>query len=203
MIISKAVPITVENYSDRLSYLYFSSKDERFLVFVIDLLDGTVLTVLPIEYWNNLRSKTRGERRIENLRGVSRENLLTSVKLVDPNHEILKCPPLRPTETLYLILIGSDVDGTKKLRSEPTTIEVFVEDSEYSKQLVISLFGEFIKSHEFLPTYAQLSQTTQSNWKDGWSMHEVDQDTEIDALTRLLIDEVQKKIEISNRYRCF
>ena len=203
VIISKSLPITMESYTHRLSFLYFSVKDERFLIFVMDLLNNEIITILPLEYWENLRSTDSGKHRIQNLRDVSHGDFLAAVKLTDPDHEILRFPPLRSGQKLYLFLLGSDQNRRYRLRTEPTSLSIFVDDSEWALAFVVSAIKDFVDSHQALPTYMQLSERSRMKSEDGWFSHEIDEHTEISAITQSLVKEVAKRRKISEKYRFF
>ena len=54
---NKAVTVGHEYQSNRYSRLVFSPADKEFFIAVQDAKSGTVVTILTIEYWNNLSEK--------------------------------------------------------------------------------------------------------------------------------------------------
>lgn len=95
--------ITVEQYSNRVSYLYFSDIDNTFFVLVIDVLAKEVITILPIKYWENLKSSHRNYRFL-NQRSISKPMLFEAINRVDSEHDFIKYPPLFERKSIYFFV---------------------------------------------------------------------------------------------------
>ena len=73
----------------KMSKLFFSKSDDQFFVAIQDQKNAEVVTVLTIEYWQNLSVK-----HFKTNLSVSRNDLLDAIRMVDPSNKILKHPPL-------------------------------------------------------------------------------------------------------------
>jgi len=203
VVMTRSLPVTIEKFSHRLSYLYFSAKDERFIIFVADISNGEILTVITVDYWENLRSENAGLRQILNTRGVSRDDLLGAVQLTDPEHEILQSPPLRRGDRLYLFFIRYQIGMVKEVRFGPIPVEIFIDGSGRAITFVQSSLEAFIDEYQVLPTFVQASEFSSRKRQDEWRRHELDQNTEISEVAKLLQEELQEKRDVSRRYPIF
>lgn|GEM_PF-5374086 len=117
--------ITVEQYSNRGSYLFYSATENSFLVLVIDMSNQEVVTILPIEYWENLKAPGK-EGRFLNGQSISKSTLFKAIRRVDNEHEFIKYPPLFGRDSIYFF-IHFKVDGKQKvLRAGAIEIAILV-----------------------------------------------------------------------------
>jgi len=85
------------------SYLLFSIKDDGFLVVTIDVRTQDVITIQPIQYWENLRKKKN-----YNISGrVTRTKLFEAVRASNPQHSILLYPPFCARTTVHFRGFGN------------------------------------------------------------------------------------------------
>ncbi len=102
--------ITVEQYSNRGSYLYFSDIENTFFVLVIDISTQEVVTILPIEYWENLKAPERKSRFL-NWGSITKSILFKAIRRVDSGHEFIVHPPLFGRDLIYFF-ISYYIDGS-------------------------------------------------------------------------------------------
>jgi len=81
--------INIGVYDTRISKLFFSSADNKFFIAIQDQISGSVITILPIEYWKNLSKKYFNVNR-----EVSKSKLLDAIRASDPLNDILTHPPI-------------------------------------------------------------------------------------------------------------
>ena len=81
----------------KISKLFFSKSDDQFFVAIQDQKNGEVVTVLTIEYWQNL-----SEKHFETNLYVSRNDLLEAISMVDPSNKVLKHSPLTGSKSRAL-----------------------------------------------------------------------------------------------------
>lgn len=107
--------VTVERWTNRISYLFFSATEEKFHILVIDKSAREIITIIPIEYWENLRRHNR-KNRIPNPSPVTKADLFNAVRKVDSNHRILQHPPLFGRATIYFFAYYLDEEKVRKKR---------------------------------------------------------------------------------------
>jgi hypothetical protein len=86
--------------NDRISKLFFSTSDDKFFVAIQDVESGYVVTILTIEYWQNLSLKYL-KRNIK----VGKSDLLNTIRIGDPSNKILKHPPIIKNKKINFSLL--------------------------------------------------------------------------------------------------
>jgi hypothetical protein len=89
-----------EKDNNRLSKLFFSRGDDQFFIAIQDEKSRDVVTILTIEYWHNLSEKYFLKKL-----SVTANDLLSAVRIGDPNNEILTHPPLMQNEIFKFTLM--------------------------------------------------------------------------------------------------
>ena len=94
----ETIPLGFERTeTNRQSLLIFSPKDEKFFVVVQDQSDGTVVTILTIEYWHNLSEKFFKEKL-----SISKDQLIKAILISEPENIIKYHQPISNENYIYL-----------------------------------------------------------------------------------------------------
>lgn len=105
--------VTIEHWTNRVSYLFFSKEESMFHVLVIDISTQEIITILPVEYWQNLRSHDR-ENRFINEKSISKPMLFRAIMRSDRNNSFIHNPPLFGKKTIF-IFASYTVDKKRKM----------------------------------------------------------------------------------------
>jgi hypothetical protein len=195
----KFVLITQEEYENRVSYLLFSKHDENFIIFVIDVKEGEIVTVIPIEYWNNMRSRELG--RFVNKKGVALSHLLEAVKAVDPDHEILQHTPLFDKEGFYLFVSCYMEDKVKKLRGELLETATLIDCKGKAIAYINELILDFHRSFGVIPKLVLWSKYRNPDKKnDKVHMLEMEEGTNTSEIYDAILFDLYERRRLEAKY---
>ena len=206
---NKIALITGEQYSNRVSYLYFSDIDNTFFVLVIDVLTQEVITILPIEYWENLKRKsTHGDYRFLNGRSISKPILFEAINRMDRNHDFIKHPPLFGSKSIYFFVNYYKDDKYKLVTAGSIKIAILVSlkkgecisrlqtDFDFSMDSLVPDDGVFFVSWK-------TSKSKKFKFPETHQLIEFHSHIDFERLYRALTNDVSRRLNISKRFPDF
>ncbi|MDB4137250.1 hypothetical protein N9762_03830 [Gammaproteobacteria bacterium] len=136
----KAALVSVERGTGLYSYLLYSEREDQFLVIVYDRVSAIVVTVIPVDYWNNLQSDTI---RFGNDKTITTRHMFKAVRAANPCHPILLNPPFCGRESIFLSIrcLESEKIKTIKIGSIAVSDMLQKAKSEMERELRNLLFN--------------------------------------------------------------
>jgi hypothetical protein len=197
----KAALVSVERGTGLYSYLLYSESEDKFLVIVFDNEDSTVVTIIPVEYWNNLQ---KDRIRFGNDTEITNIHKFKAIKAANPNHTILQNPPFCGRQSIFFSIRLSELGKikTKKIGSLFVSDVLKKNKIEMQKKLADLLSLAFSDSDIFR-SRCYLCWSLSKNFNkntDKLNIYEIFYDIKLEYIYDAIYTDICKRQENSNRY---